>query len=326
MYNRKIYNEAVSILAAKKAEAESKREMRHSECLVKFPEIADLERKMAMIALDIGKSLGMGLDAKPFIETLAKENLSCQTRIKEILSEAKIPQNYLDVKYACEKCKDTGFSDGKMCTCLKELMKNIAYKEMCDAFPLDNCTFEKLNLCYYPQEIDDEIGVSSREHMREITEFCENYAEDFSAHSGNLLMYGETGLGKTHLSLAIVGKVLEKGYGVIYGSAQNLLGSLENEKFGRTTDKISVEQSILNCDLLIMDDLGAEFSTPFTLSAIYNIINSRLLSRKAVIINTNLSVEELERKYSKRVASRIIGNYTYLIFSGKDVRQIKNGY
>lgn len=326
MQNKKVYDDAISIISSRKTHAEQKREMRHNDCIEKFPEIALLEKKMAMSAMDIGKSLGMGLDAKAFIEKLAEENLSYQKRIREILANAKIPQNYLDIKYFCESCKDTGFVDGKKCSCLTDLMKSIAYKEMCDDFPLESCTFQKFDLSFYPEETDEKIKVSSKRHMAEIFDFCQNFADDFSPHSQNLLMYGETGLGKTHLSLAIAGKVLEKGYGVIYGSAQNLLSSLENEKFGRSNDKISSERSILNCDLLIIDDLGAEFSTPFTLSAIYNIINSRLLARKSVIISTNLSLEELEKKYSKRVLSRIIGNYTYLIFSGKDIRQLKNGY
>ena len=159
--------------------------------------------------------------------------------------------------------------------------------------------------------------------MSEILEYCKCYAEDFSPDSESLYMHGATGLGKTHLSLAIANVVAEKGFRVIYDSAQNLLSSLEKEKFSYSNSG-EREKEVLECDLLIIDDLGSEFSTQFTTAAVYNIVNTRNNRSKPVIISTNLTDTELEAKYSQRITSRIIGEYVSLLFIGRDIRQLKN--
>jgi DNA replication protein DnaC len=155
-----------------------------------------------------------------------------------------------------------------------------------------------------------------------VLEYCKNYAEDFGTDSESLYLHGATGLGKTHISLAIANTVAEKGYSVIYDTAQNILSSLEREKFGHNNNG-EREKEILECDLLIIDDLGSEFSTQFTVAAIYNIINTRLLSSKPTIISTNLSIDELTDRYTPRVTSRIVGCYTIKQFKGSDIRQQK---
>ncbi|MBP5459595.1 MAG: ATP-binding protein, partial [Clostridia bacterium] len=169
-----------------------------------------------------------------------------------------------------------------------------------------------------------ETGVDVYNRMAQIYSYCEAYAEDFSLSSPSLILYGNTGLGKTHLSLAIAGKAIEKGFNVVYGSAHNLLSEIEKEHFGRLKTDDSPEDNVLNADLLILDDLGAEFGTSFTVSMVYNIINTRLLKGLPTIISTNLWYDEISDKYGNRVYSRIIGNYTPLEFAGRDVRQLKN--
>ena len=139
----------------------------------------------------------------------------------------------------------------------------------------------------------------------------------------NLLMQGGTGLGKTHLSLAIAHEAIEKGYGVIYGSAQNMVTNLEKERFQKDNEQQDTNQLMLQCDLLIIDDLGTEFSTSFVTAAIYNIVNTRLMTHKPTIISTKLSMKELEERYTERFASRILGSYIPLFFRGKDIRQQK---
>ena len=157
-------------------------------------------------------------------------------------------------------------------------------------------------------------------------EFCLNYANSFDLNSYSILMMGETGLGKTHLSLAIAGEVLKKGFGVVYGSVQNLFSNIEKEHFGRATDADgTTEKMLLECDLLILDDLGAEFTTSFTVATFNNIVNTRMLTSKPTIISTNLSLTEMQKRYSERIASRIIGEYNILTFAGKDIRQQKLG-
>ena len=158
--------------------------------------------------------------------------------------------------------------------------------------------------------------------MESVMNFCKSYAADFSTYSPSIILQGNTGLGKTHLSLAIAGEVIKRGFGVIYASAQNILSQLENEKFGRA-QYADTEKNILECDLLILDDLGSEFRSQFTVSEVYNIINTRLLNGNPTIISTNLSMESIEDIYTPRIASRILSEYTLLWFDGKDIRQLK---
>ena len=324
-YSKHIYDKALRIISERKIKGEREAEDRHAKAVAVCAEIAELEREMAQCAMDVTKALAMKEKAREYVESLAKKNLEAQKRIKELLVSNGFAEDYLEVKHFCPVCKDTGFIEGIKCDCLKECMKNLTFNEMSDKFPIEDSTFDDFDLSYYPTQ-KDENGFVPKQRMAEVYEFCRSYAEDFSKNSDSLIFYGETGLGKTHLSLAIAGEVGAKGYGVIYGSAQNLLNSLEDEKFGRSNIDVSAEKSILECDLLIIDDIGAEFSTQFTVAALYNVINSRILARKPVIISTNLTPAEMENKYSRRITSRIYGNYRYLIFSGKDIRQIKNKF
>jgi DNA replication protein DnaC len=157
--------------------------------------------------------------------------------------------------------------------------------------------------------------------MAEVLEYCRNYAADFDEKSPSLLLRGATGTGKTHTSLAIAREVVERGFGVIYGPMQKLLHQLEKEHFGR--DDGNSEDMMIDCDLLILDDLGAEFSTSFYNSCLYNLINSRMLDGKPTIISTNLDKNEILDRYGEQISSRIIGTFVPLTFIGKDIRLIR---
>ena len=159
--------------------------------------------------------------------------------------------------------------------------------------------------------------------MAEILALCRQYADNFDERSENLFMTGNTGLGKTHLSLAIAGEVIRKGYDVIYNSAQNLFNELQKEYFGKPETRGQYESLVLECDLLIIDDLGVEFSTQFTRAELYNILNTRLNAHLPTIISTNLDYKEIEEQYTMRVSSRLIGEFLRLKFIGGDVRQEK---
>lgn len=322
-YDSSVYEKAEKELAARRSKAEKERELHHSEVIEKFPEIAELERQMAVCGLEAAKAIGMKKGrSEEFIEHLKNHNLSAQRRRAEILKQAGYPDDYLETKYSCPVCRDTGVIEGRMCPCYKNLVRTIAYDRLSRISPITVSTFEDFSLDYYP-EAPLESGVVPRRLMAGNYRYCKNYADDFSLRSPSLILYGATGLGKTHLSLAIAGEVINKGFGVIYGSAQNLLNRLENEKFGRSGQDGDTMSLLLECDLLILDDLGAEFSTAFTLSAIYNIINSRMLSSLPTIISTNLEPGELDKKYDQRIASRILGSFTPVYFCGRDIRQLK---
>lgn len=322
-YDPSVYEAAEREIKLRRSSAEKSKEKRHAEVEAKFPELLLIEREMALCGLETAKALGMGKDAPQFIEALKNKNLAAQERRRELLRSGGYPDDYLAPHYTCPECNDTGVSGGRMCTCFKQLLKAISYERLSKTSPLTVSRFEDFDLSYYPEEACG-TGPVPRRMMENIFRYCKSYASGFSKKSPSLLLYGATGLGKTHLSLAVAGKVTEKGFGVIYGSAQNLLNRIENEKFGRTWgEQANTMDMLLECDLLILDDLGAEFSTAFTVSAIYNIINSRMLTGLPTIINTNLDPGELSDKYGERIASRILGSFTPLYFCGRDIRQIK---
>ncbi len=318
-YSAAEYETARRILEQRRSRAEKTREQRHDEVTAKIPEILNIEREMARAGLAVVKALSLGEDAVNYVKQLEQSNLDAQRRRTILLIENGYPPDYLQPQYTCAVCEDKGFVAGRMCACHKRLLRKLAYEKLSSRFPLESCTFETFDLRYYPETGGD---VSPRKRMTSVLEFCKQYADDFGAGSPSLLMYGKTGLGKTHLSLAIAGKVLQKDGGVIYASAQNLFNQLENEKFGRS-DSAGTEETLIECDLLILDDLGAEFRTQFTVSAVYNLINSRLLAGKPTIVSTNLEPQEIEAAYTQRIASRILNEYTLLRFDGADIRQIK---
>lgn len=317
-YSRDTYEKAEQELKKRRSEALFNRSVHHDEAVRKIPEILELEETMARAGLDTIKAVGMGADGENYIMNLARINLDAQARRKQLLVSNGFPEDWLDVKYSCPKCEDKGSVNGYVCDCFKTLLRSIEYEKLCSQLPVDKCRFDNFKLDYYP----DGAGISPKKRMESVFGYCKAYAEDFGKGSPSLLLYGMTGLGKTHLSLAIAGKAVEKGHGVIYTTSQNLFNRLEREKFGRSEDN-STEQSILDCDLLIIDDLGAEFSTQFTVSALYNIINCRDLEGRPTIISTNLTPEKIKDIYSDRIASRILSNYVILQFDGADIRQLK---
>lgn len=317
-YSRDTFEKAEHEMKRRRSEALKERTLRHSEAAEKIPEILECEDAMSRAGLETIKAVGMGAQGEDYIMNLARVNLEAQARRRALLKANGYSEDWLDVHYTCKKCEDRGSVNGYVCDCFKNLLRSIEYEKLCSKLPIDKCRFDNFKLDYYPQG----VGISPRKRMESVFGFCREYAEDFGKSSPSLLLYGMTGLGKTHLSLAIAGKAVEKGFGVIYTSAQNLFNRLEREKFGRSDDN-NTEQSILECDLLIIDDLGAEFGTQFTVSAIYNIVNSRDLEGRPTVISTNLTPEKLKSVYGDRLASRILSNYTILQFDGADVRQLK---
>lgn len=321
-YKKSVYIKAKEILSQRKATAEREADMRHSAAIALCPEIAQLEREMASHGADVVKAVGMGADLDEYIKNLAMANLRAQAKRKELLKSAGFPEDYLEVKYTCDICKDTGYNKEFYCQCYRKLIRDVAREELGINSPLKKCTFEAFRLDRYPEVIDSVIGLNQREHMKNNFEYCKAYAENFTPDSNGLFMFGKTGLGKTHLSLAIANVVLNKGYDVYYGSIQSIMDKLEAEHFGRLPREDSIKEDILTCDLLIIDDLGTEFVTQFTTAELYNIINSRILSSLPTIISTNLEMEQIAEKYTQRVASRIMGSTDAIYFCGKDIRQM----
>lgn len=325
-YNEKTVRRAEQIISERRLSAENAAENRKKAVFSEIPEAERYERKLSETGIGAARALIKGGDVQSAILQLKEKNLSLQKEYEELLREHGYSLSDLEPDYFCKQCGDKGYYelDNKtvMCDCLKTAMAEAACEELNKSTPLKLSTFDDFDLKYYSMDIDDRYPRSPYDQMSKILKFCKKYADDFSLESGNIFMCGKTGLGKTHLSLAIANEVIKKGYGVIYAPAPKIVSTLEKEQFAY--DKSGTDDSMfIDCDLLIVDDLGTEFSTQFSKSAIYNLFNERLLSGKPIIINTNCELTELEELYSERFVSRIIGEAAKLDFYGTDVRVLK---
>lgn len=324
-YNREVYERSWQIMENRRLCAEQELEKRRSVLFADCPRAQEIERELTSYSVRAAKAVLRGADLHNELTQMKNRNIALQNELKTILEKRNLPENYLEPWYECELCSDKGEIDGKMCECMKTLIKKTAYEQLNSISPLSLCTFESFRLDYYPDAASEKgEGRTPREFMSSVLNFCKKYAENFSNNSRSLIFQGGTGLGKTHLSLAIAQRVIENGSGVIYVSAPDIVMQLEKEhfsgKYGETGDS---EQLLTECDLLILDDLGTEFQTKYTVATIYNIINKRLLISHPTIISTNLPLSEMHQLYGDRMVSRIIGMLDRVEFVGNDIRQIR---
>ena len=312
-----IYSKAENILKSRREQAEKLADMRRKEFIAKYPELIDIENTMKNAALDVIRSVGA--DGKRVnIYEVAKINLQAQEKRKELIKKAGYPEDYLEPPYTCKKCKDSGIVNGKLCECHLAVLQQLSVSELSCSPLLARSTFDSFDLKYYSDIKDRELGFSPRDIMRGCYEMLKAYAENFTCNSNSFFFTGATGLGKTHLALAVLNKVTQNGFSVYYSSAGSIVKKLEKERFGRADE--SVEDEIERSDLLIIDDLGAEFSTAFSQAAINELVNNAILSGKPMIIISNLSRTELEEKYGQRLTSRL-NCFEIIQFVGEDIRQ-----
>lgn len=322
-YSNSVYKAASDILHERRLNAEKAAERRKEEVYERFTRVKELEKQISMGGIKTARAVLAGGDVKKAVSKLRDQDLAMQAEVKRILTDNGYPANYFEPKYFCKKCEDKGYYDinGKTvrCSCMKSALVTCACAELNRYAPLSLSTFESFDLEYYDKSINPKVKTSPYEHMSKVFRLCQNYADNFSKNSESILMSGETGLGKTHLSLAIANEVIKKGYGVVYASAPPIISKLEKEYFSSDKDD-SLFSMLADCDLLIIDDLGTEFYSQFAVSQFYNLFNSRMLSNKPIIINTNLTITELKEKYTDRFVSRICGNARQLDFLGRDIR------
>lgn len=314
-FSNEVLREALKQVSDKHKKAQKAFESLKADVYTAHPELSDIDTAMQIKSSKMALLMFSGNTAQA--EKLHLEVLELQAQKNKISKLAKMPEC---PECSCSKCGDTGYANGVICDCVTTIAADLSYSSLIGDMPLDSSTFENFDLGFYSDEKNKE-GVSPREKMTTLLKTCREFAENFP-EGKNLLFTGSSGLGKTHLSLAIANVVLKKGHSVIYGSAQNLINEVNREAFDRSgsTEKID---SLNSCDLLILDDLGTEFSTQLSTSTVYNIINTRLMKGLSTIISTNLDIRQINDTYSERVASRIIGSYTICPCFGNDIRLIK---
>ncbi len=295
----------------------------------RVPELSVIDEKISCLAVQYAKKvITEGITPEKAVELMQAKKAELLERKYLLIDNNNLIRDDL-VEYECPLCKDTGFVSDNPCTCYIEKLKKITKEQVEKTSGLGvefkNNTFSNFNMDFYSREVDHRYGVSPYENMSSIYNECIYFVENFNnTATKNLLFYGASGLGKTYLSHAISNELILEGASVVYHTAYKLFQFLEDYKFGKIPREQNIDayNSIYDCDLLIIDDLGTEFITSYTCSVFFDVMNTRLINGKKIIISTNLAIGEIESIYSQRVFSRILGNYNILHFFGDDIRRI----
>ncbi len=302
---------------------------RNSLVRLRIPRLELIDRELGSTAAKIVIA-AFEEDGSPetALRELERKNLELQRERAELLVGAGYPYDYIDGTPPCTLCGDSGYlRDGAPCRCLMTYYAREQNSRLSKLLDLGTQSFATFSFDWYSADVWPEYGRSPLENMKMIREICGNYAHTFGQRSGNLLFTGAPGLGKTFLSACIAREVSELGFSVVYDTASHIFQQFESGKFGRENPyEEAPDREInryLNCDLLIMDDLGTEMFTKFVKSAFYRIVNDRLMSRRKTVLSTNLPVDELGVQYGEAALSRIRGEYQALHFFGDDIRILK---
>lgn len=295
--------------------------LRYQEITEKYPAYSRLEEEIASIWAARARAAVTDHSRPDIDERRRIEQL--QDAQKRLLVQGGYPADYLAMTYTCPDCQDTGFIGSQKCHCFKQAMVDLLYSQSNIHEILKKENFDTFDIRYYSEQKDRRLGISPRENMQSIVNTCRDFISRFDEQARNLLFYGDTGVGKTFLTNCIARELLDTSHTVIYLTAFHLVDILQNNTFGSDDMDDSGENMfnyILDCDLLIIDDLGTELNNSFVTSQLFLCINERLLARKSTIISTNLSLDELQNEYSERIFSRLVSNYEIMLILGDDIR------
>ena len=322
-YSAEVVRRARARLAQAKEDRESENRQHLAQAYAQVPRIKEIDMQLRRTMAQAAQAAFVqGTDGRELLEQVREENLQLQRERAQLAAEY-FEEGFLDESPICGVCGGSGYVGSTMCECLRELCRQEQKKEV-SILSGSKETFNQFRLDYYPDRVDPKYGASPRTIMERNFQNCRRYALTFTPHAGNLLFVGGTGLGKTFLSACIARAVADRGYSVIYESAAHLFGKLEQAKFSPSEENRREAARFTECDLLIVDDLGTEMPGQFVTAALYTLLNDRLLGNLPMVISTNLNLEELSRRYSPQIASRLHGSFQRLTFVGEDIRVLKN--
>jgi len=323
-YDANVLRRANQQLEQRRLHREDQTARLREQAYARQPRLEKLDKRLqGTMSQLMAAALRRGEDPAAAIRAIREENLDLQRERAVLLGAMGLPEDALDDKPVCPLCGDTGWQGAKMCACLRQLCAAEQIRELSKLLDLGEQSFDTFRLDYYPQQPVQ--GVSPRENMELVYEVCLNYAQKFGKFSiKNLFLSGAPGLGKTFLSACIARTVSENGHSVVYDTAGNVFAQFEARKFLRDgADAMEARDETrryLHCDLLILDDLGSELTTQLTQSALYELVNTRLVAGRHTVISSNLTMGDVGRRYAPQIASRLEGEYHVLHFMGEDIR------
>lgn len=324
-YDGKIMARALARFDEDKQRRAQQFRQRREELYRRAPRLEEIDRQLrSTLPRIIASALDRGADPLPAIRVLRDENLSLQRERETLLTAMGYDPHALEETPNCPLCGDTGYRGSDVCRCLQEYYAREQIAELSRLLPMGTQTFDTFSFDWYGEEKNG-LPYSPRETAEHNFDVCRDYAYQFSPRSGNLLLFGPPGLGKTFLSACIARVVSENGHSVVYDTAGHIFARMEDAKFRRDEEDDSQRDvdRCLACDLLIVDDLGTEMNTAFVQSALYQLLNGRLLSGGKTILNTNLTPQQLGQRYGTQILSRLEGEYEFLPFTGQDIRVLK---
>ncbi len=322
-YSAEVLRRARARLAEAREDRDSENREHLQTAYAQVPRLREIDRQLRMTMAQAAQTaFTQGVDVQELMDQIRLENLLLQQERRELAAEY-FEEGYLDDSPICENCGGNGYVGSTMCECLRELCRQEQKKEL-TFLNVGRESFDQFRLEYYPDREDPKFGVNIRTIMEKTLKTCRKYAMSFSEKSQNLLFSGDTGLGKTFLSACIARTVADNGYSVVYETASHLFSKLERAKFNNDEAARQEAEKYLACDLLIVDDLGTEMPGQFTTSALYGLVNDRILAGKPMIISTNLNSEDFTTRYNRQIASRLRGSFLRVPFVGEDIRVLKN--
>ncbi len=283
----------------------------------RLEELARERRSMA--AQMVSSALRQGGDPEAAVEAARRKSALLRREEEERLQRLGFPRDYLEERPQCPHCGDTGYLGTEPCQCLLRLYAQRQQQQLSRMLDVTGQSFEQYDLSLFSNQPSQD-GLSDRELMRRIRDYCQEYCRAFGGKQENLFLTGQCGTGKTFLSGCIAREVSAQGYSVCYDTAVRVFSVFEAERFEHSQAAGEEIERYLKSDLFILDDLGTEFTSPFTVSALYTIVNTRLITGGRTIINTNLTLGELPERYSPQIHSRIAGTYRTLYLRGRDLR------
>jgi DNA replication protein DnaC len=316
-YSKKSVDFAKYLLDKRRQENEAKRLSALMEAYRVCPEIKEIDEELSGVSSEIVKAISLEKsECERKIAEIKEKNLALQEKRALLLVKNGFEKNFTDKQYDCKICKDTGYNGVKMCSCMRNIILLKEYEGSGLGNLLRKQSFDTFSLDFYNGS-DKTVML---DNYNELYDFAHNFEND----KRSFLLFGGTGLGKTHLSTSVAKYLIDHGYNVIYETAQNIFADFESDRFrDRFNGEEPVSGKYLECDLLIIDDLGTEIVSSFTVSCLYNIINTRLNKDLPIIANTNLRQDEIRKLYQDRITSRLFGEFIIKRFLGNDIRKQK---